>query len=598
MRSRYWYGEESITELTHPQYDVMVGLWDKYTLTYEGGYAFMEEYLEKFSEREDEWDFNNRRKISYVPAFAKSSINEIVNAIFQRMIDIVRRDGTPSYMNAIKGEDKGVDRHSRTMNNFIGSLVLPQLLTNGKVGVFIDMPRELGNTQVEQMGKNPYIYTYSAQDIRNWAYDIDNNPEELRALLLREFIYEYDEVTNLPKGIKTQYKYFDRVEGKVRVQTYDDQGKEAKEPVILDITRIPFVVLELSQSLLTDVADYQVALLNLCSADMNYSFKSNFPFYVEQYDPRRISGHIRQNYAGAKDRPINPSDNDFDALDRPGTQAAANISKPQEIVTGATRGRRYPIGTEPPAYIHPSPEPLRVSMEKQEQIKKDIKLLINLALSNLVPRKQISAESRAMDEQSLEAGLSYVGQELQHGETRIAEYWAMYENSNKKAKILYPTHYTIKSDNQRLEESEKLSKLRSDVPSITYQKEVSKQIANTLLSDKIPGAEMRKIEEEINNSIIPITDSDTLAKDIEQGLLSAETASKAKGYPEGEVEKAEVEHSKRAARIVAAQTRAAARGVPDLDADPNNSAKDEKTESQKIKDQDVDVKDKTRGEAK
>jgi hypothetical protein len=35
-----------------------------------------------------------------------------------------------------------------------------------------------------------------------------------------------------------------------------------------------------------DIADYQIALMNLESSDINYMLKSNFPFYVEQYDPR------------------------------------------------------------------------------------------------------------------------------------------------------------------------------------------------------------------------------------------------------------------------------------------------------------------------
>lgn len=595
--------EPLISESTHPEYDYFINRWCKWRLTYEGGEPFLDTFLKKFSQREDKWDFENRKAISYVPAYAKSSINEIKNAIFQRMVDITRKNGTPSYMNAIAGRDKGVDRESRTMNNFIGSQVLPELLSMGKVGVLVDMPRYIGTTQIEQIGKNPYLHIYRTEDIRNWAYEEDINPTEFRSLLLRDYVYVNDPITGLPVDVIEEYRLLYKNEtGNVAVRIFDCKGDELSErELILQIKRIPFVVFQLSQSLLTDVADIQVALMNLASADMNYSFKSNFPFYTEQFDPRRISGHLRQNNAALA---YTPSESSGDITSEyPGTQAAADTSKPQEIVTGATRGRRYPIGTERPSYISPSPEPLRVSMEKQDQLTRDIKLLINLALSNMVPRKQISAESRALDDQSLEAGLSYVGQELEHGETLVAEYWAMFERSRKDAIIRYPTHYSLKSDDQRLEESAKLAKLRADVNSITYQREVSKLIAATILSDRTDPDTMTTINNQIDKAVIPIVTSDVISQDIEDGILSRKTASKAKNYPEGEVELSSEEHAERAARIVAAQTDAAAnknmaaRGVAELD--PNtDSSTEEKASSQKVKELDATVTDKTRGEAK
>jgi len=616
--SRSWYGtantdENSITPIfnddteianfTHPEYDQYINRWHKYRLTYEGGKPFLEEYLQKFSEREDPWDFKNRKKISHVPAFAKASVNEIKNSIFQRMGDITRTGGSPSYMLAVAGKDKGVDREDRTMNNFIGAQVLPELLSMGKVGVFVDMPSDVGRTQIEQMGKNPYLYIYKAEDIRDWVYDTKSSPREFLTLLVRDWIEVKDETTGLPTGIVDQYKLFQKTSEGVQVTIFDKNSKQIGESVLLKINRIPMVIFELSESLLTDASDYQISLLNLASADMNYSFKSNFPFYTEQFDPRRISNHIRQNYGGYKETGDLNQDGTI-GTHEPGTAAAAAISKPQEIVTGATKGRRYPLGTERPAYIHPSSEPLAISMDKQEQLKRDIKLLVNLSVSNLVPARQASAESKALDEQSLEAGLSYIGIELEYGESRIAVFWAMYENTKKIATVKYPTNYSLKSDEDRLKESKELSELRADVASTTYQKEVSKIIANTLLSDRVDVKTIQKVYEEIDKSKIPVTDAETIAKDIEQGLLSVQTASEAKGYPEGEVEKAKEEHAERAARIVRAQTKAAelknpaARGVDDLSTLDEPEGRQEKDASQKNKDGDIDIKDKTRGKAK
>ena len=586
-----------LSTIIHPEYKRLRSQWSKWRVTYDGGQAFLNEYLKRFSTRENIPDYEDRKDISYSPSFAKSSLNEIKNSIFQRMQDITRKGSTPSYMNAIEGRDKGVDRKNSTMNNFIGCTVLPEMISMGKVGVFVDMPSDVGVSQFEQVGKNPYIYIYRTEDILSWTMREDTNPDEFAALLVKQYVNILDPITRLPKDVELIYKYFTVTpENTVQVVTYSEDSQQISA-VELKISKIPMVIFELSQSLLVDVADIQISLLNLASADMNYSFKSNFPFYTEQYDPRIVSGHLRQNNAGFVNREVGETTS---STDRPGTSAAALTSKNQEIVTGATRGRRYPVNTERPAYIHPSSEPLEISMKKQEQLKHDIKELINLSVATLVPRNTVN-ESLAVSDQSLEAGLSYIGQELEHGETKIANFWAMYENSSKQVTIKYPTNYSLKDDEQRLKESEKLSKLRGEVSSMTYKKEITKQIANTLLSDKVELDTLTMIYNEIDANEIPVQDSATIHQDIEDGLLSIETASEAKGYPKGEVEKAKKEHAERAARIVIAQTKASelkdasARGVPDLDT-TTKSADDEKKNSQRVKDLDIDVKDKTRGE--
>ena len=44
-----------------------------------------------------------------IPAFARLAINDVRNAIFQRMRDITRRGGTTSYQEAVAGLNLGVD---------------------------------------------------------------------------------------------------------------------------------------------------------------------------------------------------------------------------------------------------------------------------------------------------------------------------------------------------------------------------------------------------------------------------------------------------------------------------------------------------------
>ena len=76
---------KKIIDFRHPSYFSDSTDWEKWRLTYQGGTHFRDRYLERFSQREDTNDFSLRRKITPIPAFAKSAVQEIRNSIFQRM---------------------------------------------------------------------------------------------------------------------------------------------------------------------------------------------------------------------------------------------------------------------------------------------------------------------------------------------------------------------------------------------------------------------------------------------------------------------------------------------------------------------------------
>ena len=171
--------------ITHPDYDGMIGEWGKFRFTFEGGHAFVEEYLERFSAREGNSDFQSRMDICYSPSHAKDAIIDIKNAIYQRMIDIIREDGPKTYQKSVVGELGGIDLQANTMTSFIGTKVLPELLAMGKVGVFIDKPAvEEGASRADTRDVHPYLYMYRVEDIRAWAKDKSGN---YTSLLLRDY---------------------------------------------------------------------------------------------------------------------------------------------------------------------------------------------------------------------------------------------------------------------------------------------------------------------------------------------------------------------------------------------------------------------------
>ncbi|HDY85656.1 MAG TPA: hypothetical protein ENH74_08260, partial [Methylophaga sp.] len=420
----------NITNSIHPDYFNLTLDWRKYRFVSEGGEDFIEEYLKSFSDRESTLDFEARKLISPVPGFASASLVDIKNAIFQRMVDITRVDGSASYQEVINGLSGGVDLKGASMNFFIGNAVLPELLNMGKIGVYTDMPAIDGVSINDSRKDHPYFYVYKAEDIRNWRLAVRGDFVEFDMLLLRETVLTFDDIVFLPDKDLIRYRLLTHSDDGVKIRLYNDDGVqidsngiESDFEVILDIEKIPFTLFELNHSLLKDIANHQIALLNLESSDISYSLKSNFPFYVEQQSHTQ-SPHLKSQ-----------EDEDGDG------RRQADI--------GGTVGRTYPAGLDPPMFIHPSGEPLTVSMEKQKQLKDDIRVLVNLALSAVQP-KFASAESKQMDEHGLESGLSFLGMVLEHGERQMAEFYRIYENTKEKPTITYPERYALKSVASRL----------------------------------------------------------------------------------------------------------------------------------------------------
>lgn len=585
-----------ITTLQHPLYKASLADWEKFRLTFEGGTAFIERYLKKFSTREDDADFRLRKQISYCSAFAKSGLIEIKNSIFQRITDISRLGGTKKYIDACRGIDGGVDRRGKDMDSFIGLKVLEDLLVIGKIGVYIDRaPLPQNATRAQTSSSRPYVYSVKAEDIISWTESSESESEYID-LLLREELYKYDDTYGLVCDVVQRYRhvYIDDLDGKVHVIFYNEQGKqidragnETNEEIVLNLTRIPFVLFQITGSLLTDIADYQIALMNLNSSDMNYGVRSNFPFYTEQADARTTFQAM-----------LRGSQSDE------GTASEAAVAKSEDVDLGAVSGRRYGKGLERPGFIHPSPEPLYASMEKEEQMKTEIRQLINLNISNLQPRSA-SADSKAMDMSGLESGLSYIGIELERGERQIAEHWLAYEGSSDRVTIRYPKRYNIRTDEERQKEAEALGKQIAVVPSKTYQKAVAKKIARVVVGAEVTNDELQEIYKEIDAAEAVIGDPEIVRSDVEAGLLSKELGAKIRQYPEGDVLKAEQEHRARVIALAEAQAakqgpaavNPAARGNPDMSADPKGDAAAEKAASR-----DTTMKDNTktpvRGEGK
>lgn len=588
--------ENQIIDMRLPAYLSLQTDWEKWRACYKGGTEFRDVYLEMFSNREDVNDFATRKSLSPIPAFAKSAIQDIRNSIFQRMVDIERRDGSPAYANAVDGDDMGVDRRGSTMNAFIGRKVLDELLVMGKVGVFVDAP-EVSEMQTMADLENfrPYLYLYKVEDILSYSQTSPENPSEFQSILLRDTVMEYDSDFSLPTEEVIRYRHlWINEDGFVNCQFYNADnelisrdGTEGGGPTTLALRKIPFVLLDINESMMQDVCEYQIAILNLASSDVNYALQANFPFYTEQRDLRKSGGHLKNA--------ANP-----DGTATAGGQGASGT----EITTGVTQGRAYDKDMQRPDFIHPSSEPLKASMELQSSFEKAIRKLVNLAVVTLGRQ---SADAKQIDNQGLANGLSFIALALEAAEKQIAQHWAAYEEKEPKrrkaARVKYPENYSQKSEADRIDESKSMTEVISKTPSRTAKKELWKINIEKLLGGHVKPETLAKIAKEIDASKFTTSDPDTIQMAVENGLCGEKTGSMALGFDSEEHQQAREDHTARIKRIADAQgvdkapMGSSARGVVDLDDAPSKSGADEKAVS-RDNTFDEDNSDKTRGKGK
>lgn len=550
-----------ISDLQHPDYKRNLKDWKKFRLVNEGGCKFLERYLFQYSRFEAQEDFKERLLISYNPGDAASVLKTIKNSIFQRLSDVKRIGGPDTYKSAIKN---GIDIDNHSLNAFIGTQVLSDLLALGKVYVYIDAPVIPENAnKAETINYSPYLYTISAESVPNW---LKNKLGNLETVLTKTCKPKLDTEFNLPIETQESYQLFSVKNGQVEIKTYDEKEKETGTEY-LNLPEIPIVCIELEDSLLRDVADYQIAMLQLASSDINFLFRANFPLYTEQTDPR-FSDQLRgPAHPGGVGTAIEATDSVEARVTRILDVAPHVDENEQQVAAGVGKGRAYGKGLDRPGFVAPPSEPVKASMLKQAEMSIKIKDLVNLNLSTFAA-SYASAASKQMDQVGLEAGLSYIGLVLEHAENEIARIWSLYDRS-EPAKITYPTNYSLRTEKDRLAEAKDLLALQGATPSKLYSKSVSKKVVDTLFGGVITQEELEKIHKEIDAAPGITSDFAQIASDVMNGIVSLETAAKLRGYPDGDVEKAKQEHAEKAAVIASAQ----AKGTPDKSITPDLQSK-------------------------
>ncbi len=538
-------GEKKLTDIRHPEWSMMADLWAKWRMVYEGGEEFINNFLQEFSRRERFDDFRVRRSITYNSNHAGAIIDIIRNAMTVKLPEVSRK-GDEKYEELMRTD---VDMQKSSMSTFIGLETVPLLLAQGKRFIGVDSPEIFDlagvRTLAEDQGR-PYVWPIDAEDILSWSY---NDMGQFQTLLMRETVDQKDFETGLVRGSSQQFRYM-RLLGEgdvdetldmsgpgVFVAVFDHESKLIGTPTVLNISRIPIVEFRLVDSLIRDIADMQVALLNLSSTDMSFLFRGNFPIYVEQVDDAMAT----LKPAGSKREVTSPSE---EISDR--DRIVTDDKRPNVREGGGQKGIAYPKEMDAPSFIAPTTDNLKASMDKQSMIAQDMRALIDLSLVSLsVKAVEQSGKSKLADRMGQEAALAYIASVLESGEREVAQLFHEFLGMpNADFEVKYPEGFVLKSEDERHDEVIKLRELRSAVPSETYAKAVDERITEIMLKSISTPEEIAAAIEEVRNADYFDDDKqrrEAISEDVQNKLLSRKTGSRLRGHDESEADEAMAE---------------------------------------------------------
>lgn len=510
--------------------------WVEWRYCYSAGRRFRDEYLERFSDRETRQEFQRRSDLTPIPSYARLEINRVKNALSQRFPDIIRRGGSKAWQEAVAGIGRGVDRRGASMNSYITKYLLPEALVMRRVGVLVDAPRVNGSSAADvPQNFRPYLNWYPVEHIERIIPAPVESPSDWAAVMVKDITRDFDVKTGKINDVNTfRYYYLDPDRGGlVTVNHMDDQGRETKPPIYTNLDKVPFVLFDILESLIRDVCSYQIAHLNLISADTSYALDANYPFMVRQRG-NAIPAHL--------------------------------LGEDDQVDIGAQKGLWYEKGLNAPAFISPPVEPMKTSLELRKSFKEEVHELVTGALATL-------GEDGTMD-----SGLAFIGQCFEDGESRLWDHWTAYEQANparrRTPQILYPEDWSLKTDAERIEEANQYVDLMNKLPGQKGKKEASKVAYERLFRGRLTTSQLDAIKAEVDAAPYTTSDAKIIIEAKEQGLVSAETGSVALGFNADEAEKAKKDAEEKAKQIAAAQSdqQFGGPGNPDASVDPNSNS--------------------------
>lgn len=428
---------------------------------------FVEAHLRRFSDRETSENFILRKQITPNPPELRVAFNKLCDSIRARMGIVLRESNLVEYVDATRGKGKGIDGKGNSLTSLISTEVLKELLVAKKVGLFVS--REKVPETLDIVPALPIVNVVQFERIINYTYDFNN---DLVKLLLRSSKQEYEDGYYV-RDIDI-FQEYEIVDGFLQYTEYNNSFLIIDQQTY-NLDLIPFVLIEIDESPVELALPTHDALLQITSSDFLFLNKTNYPIYLEPFDP---SFELQKLAMQRQETPEKVG----------GSNASEKRGNDADV--GTSTGRRYPKGSEPPSFLAPPIQHLEASEKKQEKLKNQIEEILSIDTLR-INYKQASAETKREDKETLIGSIQRLFDLLESAELRLALIWHRYYNYiGSNFKIEYPKNFDLRSEASRISTCESKLKLRDDVSS----KEFKYQITLEVVRDLLPGANITTLE--------------------------------------------------------------------------------------------------------
>jgi hypothetical protein len=432
------YSRQEI-ESQHSQYQGMITRWEYFIRSYLGGKEYKDgKFLQQYK-LELENEFFDR--ITYTPLdnHCRNIIHIYSSYLFRvlptRELGILENDSTiPYFFEDADLEGRTFDSLMREVQNYASIY--------GHCWVLVDKPSTNVYTRAEELeqGIRPYLNIYTPENIYDWHYSrSDSGYYILDYLKIRESIDESGEYFKL--------WYLDKIDT-VYVSSKNRDEPKLIESVPNPIGRIPAVVVYnqrspmrgIGVSDLTDIADLQKAIYNELSEIEQIIRISNHPSLVKTRDTDATAG------------------------------AGSIIEIPDNIDANLK-----------PYILQPSGSNLDGVLKSIEHKVDAINRLSHVGAIRATGERIQSGIALRTEFQLLNAKLAEKAKLMELAEEQIWRLYAMWQEEQFDGKITYPTSFDIRdwaTDLELLQQAK-----ASNIKSSTFNKELDKQIARTVIDD-------------------------------------------------------------------------------------------------------------------
>lgn len=401
-------------------------------------------------------DFSSRVEQSYYYNFCAPIIDIYTNHLFKQPI-------TEEFGNITQTVEKrmqNIDRMGSSVDEFRRHMAcLAQLY--GHIFVVVDMPKSKGEQSLQEVILNnrfPYFNIYHPQQVLNWALDEFGRPYWV---LLAEYRDSAVMPENADKERKLNIQY--------RLWTRDNW----------ELYNADFELI--------DGGDHKLGVVPIETIFNKPSKKcKNFLGISEISDIAFISRDIYNSCSELKQI---LRDQTFSFL-----AVQGKATDYDEATVGTSKGLLYPDGANVPQYVSPPAANAEVYFN---YIDRQVKKIFQMAKleggsgeGGQEEAVQKSGIAKAWDFNQTNSALSQKANNMNDGEVKLWNLFALWEDKEFDGTIEYPNEFSIQSVNEDLDEAEKMAKLN-------LGKEADYAIKETIIKKKFP----RATEEDIDMMI-------------------------------------------------------------------------------------------------